>query len=246
MKTIQLLAAFFILAITATTQAQTAEEIVTNYIENTGGEEAWNNLKTLKIVASVNQNGVDIPVVIMNTKDGKQKITANFQGQEIVQLAFDGETAWATNFQAGKAEKLDSEATENFKKINAKIFPTPFLNYKERGHKIELLGEEIIDGTNTYKIKITMDPVIVEGQEVDNVETYYFETENFVPIQSEVEQQQGPQKGQIATDTYSDYEEVDGLYFAFARTVFGGQPIEIKTIEVNPEISDDQFAFPKQ
>ncbi|MEP0263458.1 outer membrane lipoprotein-sorting protein [Dokdonia sp.] len=253
MKTIKLLVAVLFFAVAIPTQAQTAEEIVANYFENTGGEEAWGNLEGLQINAVVNQ-GIEIPVTIIEMKDGRQMIKINLQGQEITQLAFDGEVAWTTNFQTQQAEKVDSESTENFKILAGKSFPTPFLDYKTRGHKIELLGEEIIDGTNTFKVQITMDPVKIDGEMVENKATYYFETENFVPIQTSTEVQQGPTKGQISKDTYSDYTEVlgegqeegEGLYFAFARTVFGGQAIEIKSIELNPKVTDEMFAFPTQ
>lgn len=245
MKTIKLLVAVLFFAVAIPTQAQTADEIIANYLENTGGEEAWEKLEGLQINAVVNQ-GIEIPVTIIEMKDGRQMIKINLQGQEITQLAFDGEVAWTTNFQTQQAEKVDSETLENFKTLAGKTFPTPFLNYKERGFTVELLEDEIIDGTNTHKIEITMDPVKADGELVDNKVTYYFEDENFVPIQTASEVQQGPSKGQISKDTFSDYTEVDGLYFAFARTVFGGQAIEIKSIVLNPEVTDEMFAFPTQ
>lgn len=253
MKTIKLLVAVFFFAVAIPTQAQTAEEIVKNYFENTGGEDAWSKLEGIQINAVVNQ-GIEIPVTIIELKDGRQMIRINLQGQEITQLAFDGEIAWTTNFQSMKSEKMDSETLENFKILAGKSFPNPFLDYKGRGHKIELLGEELIDGTNTFKVQITMDPVKVDGEMTENKITYYFEAENFVPIQTSTEVQQGPTKGQISKDSYSDYTEVlkegqeegEGLYFAFARTVFGGQAIEIKSIVLNPEVTDDMFTFPAQ
>ncbi|MFT5892541.1 MAG: hypothetical protein ACI9Y7_002652 [Dokdonia sp.] len=253
MKTIKLLVAVVLMAVAFPTQAQTADEIITNYFENTGGEEAWSKLEGVQINAIVNQ-GMEIPVTIIEMKDGRQMIKINLQGQEITQLAYDGEVAWTTNFQSMKSEKVDSETLENFKILAGKSFPSPFLNYKEKGFTIALLGEELIDGTNTYKVEITMDPVKADGEMVDNKVTYYFEDENFVPIQTASEVPSGPAKGQISKDTFSDYAEVvvegqaegEGLYFAFARTVFGGQAIEIKSIVLNPEVTDDMFAFPVQ
>ena len=49
---------------------------------------------------------------------------------------------------------------------------------------------------------------------------------------------------------YSDYQEVDGLYFPFSMTFktedTDGQLIELDTIELNPEVADDFFAFPAE
>ncbi len=253
MKTIKLLVAVVLIAVTFSTQAQTADEIIANYFENTGGEEAWGKLEGLQINAVVNQ-GMEIPFTIIEMKDGRQMIKINLQGQEIIQLAFDGEVAWTTNFESMKPEKLDSETLENLKIRAGKTFPSPFLNYKEKGFTVELLGEELIDGTNTYKVEITMNPIKADGKIIDNKATYYFEDENFTPIQKASEVTAGPAKGQISKETYSDYAEVlaegqaegDGLYFAFSRTLFGGLTLEIKSITVNPEVTDEMFAFPVQ
>lgn len=223
--------------------AQTADEIVANYFENTGGADAWNNLQGVKMVASANAQGMEIPVEIYQTKDGKQLIKYQFQGQEITAVAFDGETMWSTNFMTMQAEKSDTETTENMKNTMGD-FPSPFLNYKDKGFTLELLGEETMEGTETFKLKLTQKPVMVDGNEEPNVSYYYFEKENFVPIVVEAEIRQGPAKGQMSKSTMSDYEEVDGLYFPFSMNQ-GGQPITIKEIQLNPEIDMALFAFPE-
>ena len=45
-------------------------------------------------------------------------------------------------------------------------------------------------------------------------------------------------------DGFSDYQEVDGLYFPFAISM-QGQGITIKEILVNPEVDMAMFAFPE-
>jgi outer membrane lipoprotein-sorting protein len=230
---------FFLLPATA----QTADEIIDNYFENTGGAEAWNALQGIKIVGSANTQGMIIPIELYQTKNGKQLLKINIQGQELTQFAFDGETMWTTNFMTMQAEKADAETTENIKK-QAKDFPSPFLNYKEKGFTVELLGKETMEGTDTYKIKLTQKPIMVDGVEEPNITTYYFEAENFVPIAVEAEARQGPMKGQTFKDTMSDYQEVDGLYFPFALTM-GSQPVTITEIVLNPEIDESMFVFPE-
>jgi hypothetical protein len=73
--------------------------------------------------------------------------------------------------------------------------------------------------------------------------------ENFVPIVMEAKINAGPAKGYVSQIVFSDYQEVEGLYFAFSMTqgVKGqpGQAINIASIELNPEIEDSIFAFPE-
>ena len=239
MKIIKSLFAAMLL-IVAPASAQTADEIIANYVENTGGEEAWDNLKSTKMIASVNQGGMEIPVTVYNTKDGKMAVVVYLQGQEITQMAYDGNILWSTNFMTMKPEKSNEEQTKNMA-LNKNDFPSPLVNVEENGYGIELMGTETKEGTETFKVKITQEPVMVNGKEVPSISYYYFDKENFVPIVTESTQE----SGQMVTIGMSDYQEVEGLYFPFALNQ-GGQPIQIKEIILNPEIDDSLFAFPKQ
>lgn len=242
MKMFKTLAIALLLTVIAPATAQTADEIINNYFENTGGKAAWEKLRSTKMTATAQAQGIEIPVEVYQTKDGKQLVKLNYQGQEITQVAFDGETMWATNFITMQPEKSDAEATANMKK-QSKDFPSPYLNYKEKGFTAEMMGKETKDGTETYKIKLTQSPIMVDGVEQPNISYHYFDTETFVPIVVENEILQGPMKGQMSVSTMSDYQEVDGLYFPFALSL-GGQAVQIKEIEVNPEIDDALFVFP--
>lgn len=229
-------------------QAQTADEIIAKYFENTGGIAKWKAVQGFKMSAKVNQGGMEIPLEIVQLKDGRQATKITFQGKEIMQGVYDGKTLWSHNFMNMKAEKSDAEATENFKKEIGE-FPDPFLNYKEKGYKVELLGKETVDGTETFKIKLTKKPIKVDGVETDNVVFYYFDAENFVPLMSESEIKSGPAKGQIAQNKMSDYQEVGGLMvpFSMAQGVKGGgsQPLTITNVEVNPKVDDKMFTYPE-
>jgi len=243
MKTIKTLFIALFIAAIAPLNAQTADEIIDNYFENTGGADNWDKLSGIKMEAVANAQGMEIPVEIYQTKDGKQLVKINLQGQDMTQVSFDGETLWTTNFMTMAAEKSDKEATDNMKK-QMKDFPSPLLNYKEKGYTVELLENETIEGTETYKIKLTQEPLMVDGVEEANITYFYFEMENFVPIVTETKIQQGPMKGQLNKTTLSDYEEIDGLYFPFSMNM-GGQEITLKKIILNPEIDKALFAFPE-
>jgi hypothetical protein len=108
----------------------------------------------------------------------------NCKERKFNQGVFDGEVLWGHNFMTMKAEKSDSEATENMKR-EADDFPGPFIHMEKKGYKAELLGKETVEGTECFKIKLTKKTQLIDGEEVDNVEFYFFDTENFVPIAME-------------------------------------------------------------
>ena len=222
-------------------QAQTADEIINTYIKNIGGAEKFKSLTGTKMEMIVNYQGMEIPVELVQLKGGKMYLKINFQGQEITQMAFDGTTAWSTNFMTMKAEKMESEMVENIK-LEAGDYPDPLIDYKAKGYTAEYLGKETKEGTECYKVKITKKPQMVDGQKVDNVVFYYFDTENNVPILTEAEVKSGPMKGQMSVTTMSDYQEVEGMYFPFSMNQ-GGQPMKIKKVTLNPTVDASAFTF---
>ncbi len=247
MKKIFLSAAIVGASLFSFAQDITVDEILDNYFENTGGRKAWSKLEGHKMSAELDQQGMIIPIEVYEMKDDRAITKITFQGMELAQGAFDGEVLWSTNFMNMRPEKAAAEATEN-KKRNLGSYPNPFLNYKDLGYEVELMGTEDIDGVECYKVKITMNPTMVDGEETENTEFYYFDAENFVPIRVEAEITSGQMMGQMAITELSDYQEVDGLYFPFSVTMRSeegpGQTIEFDSIELNPEVSDDLFKFP--
>ncbi len=249
MKTLKLLLLTLIIGFSFNANAQTADEIIENYFENTGGIDNWEKVEGIKMYAKINQNGMEIPLEITQLKGGKQMTVINFQGKEIKQGVFDGETLWGINFMTQKAEKNDKETTDNMK-LEKNDFPDPFLNYKAKNYTVELLGKETIDGAETFKLKLVKEPITVDGKKEENISYYYFDTENFVPIVVHSEIRSGQFKGQVSEAKMSDYQEVDGIYFPYSLTQGikgqGGQPINIDKIELNPKIDDSAFTFPEE
>lgn len=251
MKTLR----FFLLAIVSilfsnVSSAQTADEIITSYFENTGGKENWEQLDALKFTGSLDYGTMKLPVTMIQTKEGLTLMSADVQGQDFYQAVYDGETLWSTNQTTFEPEKNDAEATDNYK-LGIQDFPDPFLNYTSKGYKVELMGSETVEGTDTYKIKLEKSPRMVDGKSSPNVEYYYFEKENFVPILIEKEVRIGPNAGAIGQSKLSNYQEVDGIYFPFSivdgtKEMPGGQAINITNIELNPEIDKAMFTFPEK
>lgn len=229
--------------------AQTANEIIDKYFENTGGKAKWEAVQGVKMSAKMNMQGMDLPLTMVQLKDGRQFTSIVFQGMTFYQGVYDGSTLWGTNQMTMKAEKSDAEATENFKLTAALDFPDPFLNYASKGYKAELIGKETIEGSETFKIKLTKKPIKVDGKETENVTFYYFDAENFVPLVIETEVKSGPGKGMISQVKMSDYQEVDGLMFPFstsfgAKGQPGGQALTMTAVELNPKVEATLFAFP--
>lgn len=242
--TLSLLASFVLIFVS---HAQTAEEVIDLYFETIGGEEKFAALTAIKAICSAKAQGMELPITMVNAVPNKTRMDMIFQGKEMTQMAFDGETAWSVNFMTMEAEAMDAETSLVMKAQTE--FPDPFVNYKEKGYSVEITGSEEVEGVDCHILKLTKQPIIIEEKEVENATYFYMDKENGILIKQTDLGLTGPQKG-MAVDTYfSDYEEVDDMYFAFTieqkmdgNTVFS---VRIDELILNPEIPEDYFTLPK-
>ena len=227
-------------------KAQTAEEIVSTYLEALGGEENLSKVQTLTFTCSAKAQGMDIPITMYQKAPGLQRMDMNFQGKIITQMAFDGTEAWGTNFMTMEAEKWDAQRSAMLKAETD--FMDSFLGWKEKGYSISLEGEEDIEGTPCYKIKLTKAPLTIDGESVENFSYCFFDKESSAMIMERSFQKEGEAKGMITETFMGDYEEVDG--YIFAHTIsqkMGGQVVfslTIDKIEIDKELEEDFFSFP--
>jgi outer membrane lipoprotein-sorting protein len=238
----------FLLGITNLSIAQNVDEIINAYYETIGGKN-WNAVNGMRMTANVDQGGMSIPLEIVGMKDGRSFTKVTFMGNTMTMAAFDGKKSWITNYMTMQPEESPAEDSENAIR-SSKEFPNALVSYKNLGYTATLLGSEKVEGTDCHKIKLEKKSMLVEGKEMPNVEYYYLDKENNVPVLVETEISSGEMKGQISQTKFSDYQEVNGVYFPFSTTQGlkdgQSQTIQFEKIEVNPTVDDSMFAFPKK
>ncbi len=229
-------------------QAQNVDEIISAYSQTIGGKN-WDAVKGMRMTANVEQGGMKIPVEVVTMKDGRMYTKITFMGNTMTMAAFDGEKSWSTNFMTMEPEEGTAETSENSKRAMNE-FPNALINYKNLGYSATLLGSEKIDGTDCHKIKLDKKTILVEGQEVPNVEFYYLDKENNVPVLVETEIKEGEMKGKISQTKFSDYQEINGVFIAYSTSsgIKDGesQVIQFEKVELNPSVDDKDFKFPKK
>ena len=113
--------------------------------------------------------------------------------------------------------------------------------YKERGHQIELLGQEEIEGTKCHKIKL------VHG--VTGSETHHFiDVDNHALIMTRSFPKNGQMKGATIDNVYSDYTEQNGLMMPMSSVQkMNGEAFmttTVKSVEFNVKLDKKLFDFP--
>ncbi len=234
-----LLTAIFALIIFSLAIAQeTVEDIIKKNIEARGGYDKIKAVKTMKIAGKQMMQGLEVPFTIIQKRPNLIRLEATVQGQTLVQ-AYDGENPWWINPFMGSTDPQKMPEDQAKSILEQADMDGHLVDYKEKGHSVELIGKEDLEGTEVYKIK-----VVLKNGEVryDLIDTEYFlELETIAKVN-----QQGTE---IEAETFvSDYKDVNGLMISHAiETKVAGNTISqivIDAIEMNVDVDDSVFKMP--
>jgi len=219
--------------------AKPENKIIDGYLKNIGGKETWKNKQSYKVTGSADIGIMKIPLEYYQTNDGKQLLKIKFYATEIIQLAFDGNTIWNTNSENMKAERSNSEASENLKK-QLEDFPIPFLDYKSKGYTVKLVGEETKNGVETQKLEVT-NPSESNGA---NTSYHYFDVNSAMLIISENGTIVNAINERINAVIMGKNKGLSALSLSLLSNTATKPEITIKEIVLNPPINDAMFSFP--
>ena len=216
--------------------AQTADDVIQKYSKAMGELAAFNAIKTMKSTGTITTQGVDLALTsqIINGKAVRSDVQA--MGQSVINSYKDGK-GWKINPFAGVTTITDMTPEELIDFKSQSMIANQLMDYKARGHKVELQGQEDVEGVKTYKIKLT-------NKDDNKVTTYFISVTNNTIVKSVSTRQLQGQDIEIET-FYSDIKDFNGLKFPMLRIqkmqgqVF--QEIKIATIEFNVPIDEKIF-----
>ncbi len=220
--------------------AQTAEQIVSNYVKTIGGMEKIQAVKSMRQTGKFSGGGgFEAIIVSENKRPNLIRQEFSLQGMTAIS-AYDGKGGWKINPFSGKkdAETLGEEEMKQI--IEDSDFDGPLVNYAQKGNKIEYVGKDEIEGSDVYKLKVTL----ANG----TVKYYFMDTDYFVPIKIETKQTTRGTEYEFET-VLGDYKEVGGIYYPYSiESGVKGSPnkssVTIEKIEVNTTFDDKRFAMP--
>ena len=87
MKTLKTLFIILLVAAIVPANAQTADEIIENYFENTGGKEAWDKIESMQTTGDAMMGGQSYPFVQTTLSDGRMVVKVDLQGTSFIPQA---------------------------------------------------------------------------------------------------------------------------------------------------------------
>lgn len=219
----------------------TADDIIARYIKTVGGAEKIQAVTTLRRIGKfTGDDGFEAVVVEESSRPNKVREEFSLQGMTAVN-AYDGANGWKIDPFGGKKdpESLGEEELRSI--IEDSDFDEPLVNYRQKGNKVELVGMDQVEGTDVYKLKVTL--------KSGDTRTYYMDTDSYVPIKYETKRiiRGTPQESET---TLGDYKQVGGWYLPFSMEMrrkgsSGSQKITFDKIEFNVPIDSTRYSRPK-
>jgi len=214
--------------------AQNVDEIISRHISAIGGAENWKKVNTIIMEGTMNVMGNDVAVKVSqeHNKGTRQDISvAGMTGYVFVTpsggysyMPFQGQQAPEPMTAEDVKEGLDDLDIQG-----------NLLDYKAKGHSVELLGTEDVQGTECYKLKVI--------RKNSGEQTVFIDKNSFLIIKTSAKRKAMGQEMDINVE-FSDYRDVNGIKLPYALTQ-GFGTIVMSSVKVNEPISAEAFSNPK-
>jgi hypothetical protein len=180
------------------------------------------------------------PVEFFNQKPNKSRtlikldLTSLGAGPMTIDQRFDGISGYVLDTMRGNRD-ITGNQLENMKNTT---FPSPLLDYKERGATVELAGKEKVGDRDTY--------VLILKPKSGSASRQFIDAETYLPIKV-VLKIDIPQVGEVEqTAELSDFRVVDGVKLPFSiRSSSDVQNFTVTISKVEHNVKIDEALFSK-
>jgi outer membrane lipoprotein-sorting protein len=223
--------------------ALTADEVVARYVDARGGAQKLAALKSLRLTGKAVFGGGDFSLEArwaqLQKRPGMIRSEVTLQGLTAVE-AYDGKGAWELQPFQGRREPNRTSADDAKKLAQDADLEGPLVNFRAKGHRVDYLGTEDVDGTQAHKLRVALK----DG----DVQTIYLDPDSFLPIRIETARRVRGTEQVTETDLGS-YAQVAGVWIAFsvesgAKGERRSARFTVEQAEPDVEIDDAVFKFP--
>lgn len=221
-------------------QSPTAEEIVARHVAARGGIDRIRAITSLRESGRLSAGPNRTALVTRELKrPARSRIRFTVQGVTSVYVS-DGQRGWRLSPFEGDVEphSLPEEAVGEA--VEQADIEGPLVDWKTKGHQVELAGRESVNGRDSWKVKLTLKSGAVRYE--------YLDVASFARTRSDSTRLVRGRHVQLQT-TFDDYTKKSGVLFPRRIDVtVVGRPqrvsIMVDKVEVNPRLSDALFEMP--
>jgi len=221
-------------------QSPTLDSVLAKYYAARGGVARLKAVRTLRVTAHMTGGSARFPMTLEFKRPNRVRMELDFQGNKMIQT-YDGTTGWSINPFASAKKTAEPMTPDELKEIEVQAdLDGVLVDWKAKGHKVELLGKEPVDGSPAWKLKATLR----DG----DVIVFYLDEDTYLEVKEAVRRK--VRGADVETESLSgDYKEVGGLFFPYAtengpKGSTQRQRVAIEKIELNVPIDDKRFLKP--
>ena len=219
-----------------------ADDVISRYVKAIGGMEKLKAAKSRRMQGKFVMGGgqMEAPTTLEIERPNKFRVEFTFQGVTGTQ-AYDGKIGWFVMPFTGKSDP-EKMAPDDLKEVEDQSdIDGPLIDYKDKGHKVEMAGKEDSDGAPAYKLKVT--------KKSGDVESYFIDAEQYMLVK--VKGSRSVQGTEVDFEQiFSNYKPVEGVLIAHAietrgGPMGGGMTMTFDKIETNVAFPADRFTMPE-
>jgi outer membrane lipoprotein-sorting protein len=207
-----------------------------------GGKAELRALRSIRETGTATASGGRVARVIREIKrPGLMRLQFSYQGTTSV-FAHDGKSGWQIAPLQGQFEpQVMPPQGETAAEVDQRDIEGPLVDWREKGHVVELVGRDKLPAGDTFKLKVTLKGGAVRYDYVDVASRQIVRSDVTRTIRG---------RTVVLENTFSDFRKVDGLVFPhFIETHVKDRPqvirISVEKIELNPDLDDARFRLPR-
>ena len=219
--------------------AMDVDAVIARNVDAHGGLQRLHAVQSVVIKSTYTDGSFRCETVHEVKRPDRVRNETHIQGMAEVQ-AYDGKTGWKVSPFGGRRDPDLLSADDLKQMIEDSDIDGPLVDYRSKGHQAELLGQEPVEGTACWKVRMRLK----DG----NVKTYYIDTDSGLEIK--IESQDYVRGTLRENETWlGDYEAVDGIQFPYEVDVCPRHSqkrghLTVEKVTVNASLDDSLFALP--
>ncbi|MEY2577434.1 MAG: hypothetical protein QOI49_258 [Verrucomicrobiota bacterium] len=222
---------------------RTVDDVIARNTEAMGGEKAIESIHSIAVDLHIVDPGFTVDGSYRAARPGRMRIDVKVEDKPVFAEAFDGERGWQWKGEGSTTVEESPEATAMLRRgveLPGHLYGLHEL--RQRGHRIELLGREKIEGIEYYALRITLNDGYQTTLYVDPFSWLITRRRDVRPLHIDID----PTPTTIE-QRMSDFRQVGGIWFSYANTetdLQTGKLLEtttVRTVSINPKVEEKVF-----
>lgn len=241
----RILLAAVLLASARSASAQTADEIIEKTLAAQGGRAALGKITSRRVTGkiSISTDAGELPGTIETVNQAPNKVHTLISldlsslgaGAMTIDQRFDGTSGYMMDSMRGNSDMTGDRLAN----LRNGAFPSPLLDYKDRGIRIVVAGKEKVGDRDAYILSITPSNGPASRTWID--------AESYLPVKASTTIDT-PETGPLEQVTeFLDYRDVDGVKVPFqikSTTSVQSFVVTVSKVENNAKIDPALFSKP--